>query len=109
GALATGEPQLALREGAAYAPRVTPAVGGASLVPPPGKRAWHLGVERKGTLEGLALMPSPRAEAPLRPREVRISVRAAGLNLRDVLTALGLYPGDQALVGGEGAGVVLEV
>src|SRR5207237_1337980 len=35
GALATGEPQLALREGAAYAPRVTPAVGGASLVPPP--------------------------------------------------------------------------
>src|SRR5205823_2420988 len=63
GALAAGEPQVALRDGAAYAPRVTPAGSGGTLVPPGGERAWHLGVERKGTLDGLALMPSPRAEA----------------------------------------------
>ena len=35
-------------------------------------------------------------------------MRAAGLNFRDVLIALGMYPGE-ARVGGEGAGVVLEL
>jgi NADPH:quinone reductase-like Zn-dependent oxidoreductase len=39
---------------------------------------------------------------------VRVGVRAAGLNFRDVLIALGVYPGE-ARVGSEGAGVVLEV
>ncbi|KOV64276.1 alcohol dehydrogenase catalytic domain-containing protein, partial [Streptomyces sp. MMG1121] len=40
--------------------------------------------------------------------EVRIAVRAAGLNFRDVLIALGMYPGEAPL-GSEGAGVVVEV
>ena len=40
--------------------------------------------------------------------EVRVAVRAAGVNFRDVLAALGMYPGEVA-IGGEGAGVVLEV
>ena len=40
--------------------------------------------------------------------EVRVGVRAAGLNFRDVLLALGMYPGE-AVMGSEGAGVVLEV
>ena len=40
--------------------------------------------------------------------QVRVGVRAGGLNFRDVLVALGMYPGE-ATVGGEGAGVVLEV
>ncbi|MDB1090459.1 zinc-binding dehydrogenase, partial [Streptomyces sp. ACA25] len=40
--------------------------------------------------------------------EVRVSVRAAGLNFRDVLNVLGMYPGEVAL-GGEAAGVVVEV
>ncbi|WP_405885396.1 type I polyketide synthase [Streptomyces sp. NBC_01384] len=46
---------------------------------------------------------------PLAPREVRISMRAAGVNFRDVLTALGMYPGDATAIGLEGAGVVTEV
>ncbi|RQX59711.1 beta-ketoacyl synthase, partial [Micromonospora chalcea] len=45
----------------------------------------------------------------LGPREVRVRVRAAGLNFRDVLNALGLYPGDAGPLGGEGAGEVVEV
>ncbi|MGC4750768.1 alcohol dehydrogenase catalytic domain-containing protein, partial [Micromonospora sp. DT201] len=40
--------------------------------------------------------------------EVRIGVRAAGLNFRDVLIALGMYPGEAPL-GSEAAGVVIEV
>jgi polyketide synthase 12 len=44
----------------------------------------------------------------LEPGWVRVGVRAGGLNFRDVLMALGMYPGE-AVVGSEGAGVVLEV
>lgn len=36
-----------------------------------------------------------------------MAVRAAGVNFRDVMITLGMYPGDAAL-GGEGAGVVVE-
>jgi NADPH:quinone reductase-like Zn-dependent oxidoreductase/NAD(P)-dependent dehydrogenase (short-subunit alcohol dehydrogenase family) len=39
---------------------------------------------------------------------VRIAVRAAGVNFRDVLIALGVYPGS-ARIGAEGAGVVVAV
>ncbi|MFE4455709.1 MDR/SDR family oxidoreductase, partial [Streptomyces sp. NPDC056796] len=41
--------------------------------------------------------------------EVRVGVRATGVNFRDVLVALGVVPGGEALFGCEGAGVVLEV
>ena len=37
-----------------------------------------------------------------------MAVRAAGMNFRDVMSALGLVPGQEVL-GGEGAGVVTEV
>ena len=40
--------------------------------------------------------------------QVRVGVRAAGLNFRDVLIALGMYPGDAGLLGSEGAGIVTE-
>ena len=68
---------------------------------------WRLAIERKGSLEGLKIVGSD-AQRPLGVHEVRIGVRAAGLNFRDVLIALGIYPGDAPL-GSEAAGVVLEV
>uniref|UniRef100_UPI0030F4294C SDR family NAD(P)-dependent oxidoreductase n=1 Tax=Streptomyces sp. GSL17-111 TaxID=3121596 RepID=UPI0030F4294C len=95
------EPQLALREGKVLAPRLArvPAV--------PSDDAWRLSTRRKGSLEDLAVVPSDGAR-PLGAGEVRIAVRAAGLNFRDVLIALGTYPGDVPL-GSEAAGVVVEV
>ncbi|MEU3254881.1 SDR family NAD(P)-dependent oxidoreductase [Streptomyces sp. NPDC006997] len=95
------EPQLALRDGDLLAPRLarTPAQ--------PTGSTWRLGIERKGSLDGLALLPSD-ADRPLGAREVRVGIRAAGLNFRDVLIALGTYPGEAPL-GSEAAGVVLEV
>ena len=69
---------------------------------------WRLDIEEKGTLENLELVAAPEASAPLGPGQVRIAVGAAGLNFRDVLIALGFYPGE-ASIGGEGAGVVVEV
>ncbi|MFJ8587851.1 type I polyketide synthase [Streptomyces sp. NPDC093595] len=97
--LDTGEPQVAVRGDAVFAPRLTTAAA-------PADDAWHLSVTRKGSLEDVEITPSG-ARRPLGAGEVRIGVRAAGVNFRDVLIALGLYPEDVPL-GAEAAGVVLE-
>ncbi|MEU9993691.1 SDR family NAD(P)-dependent oxidoreductase [Streptomyces sp. NPDC048045] len=102
------EPQLAVRDGALLVPRIGPATLDGALVPPAGTTAWRLEVRERGTLDHLALEPSPQALAPLGDGEVRIAVRAAGVNFRDVLNTLGLYPGDPGPLGLEGAGVVTE-
>ncbi|MCX4399819.1 type I polyketide synthase [Streptomyces sp. NBC_01767] len=107
-ALATGEPQLALRAGDVLVPRLARVTSDGALVPPSGDGPWRLDITEKGTLNNLALTPCPDAAGPLAPGAVRVGVRAAGVNFRDVLIALGMYPGD-ATMGIEGAGVVLEV
>jgi acyl transferase domain-containing protein/NADPH:quinone reductase-like Zn-dependent oxidoreductase/acyl carrier protein len=60
-----------------------------------------------GLLENLTFQPRSRR----RPEtgEVEIAVRAAGLNFRDVLNALGLYPGEAGPLGGECAGVITAI
>ncbi|MEU6557714.1 SDR family NAD(P)-dependent oxidoreductase [Streptomyces sp. NPDC046915] len=105
-ALAAGPAQIALRGGDVLVPRLARAATGGALVPPR-DRPWKLDVVGQGMLESLSLVPCDEATAPLRPHEIRIAVRAAGLNFRDVLIALGVHPGDADM--GEGAGVVTEV
>ena len=56
---------------------------------PPGV-PWKLDTTGPGTLENLALMPCPDVLEPLGDGEVRVDVRACGLNFRDVLIALGM-------------------
>ncbi|SCF11063.1 Acyl transferase domain-containing protein [Micromonospora haikouensis] len=107
--LAVAEPQVALRAGTPYAPRLARRVEAATLTPPAGATAWRLDTTARGSLENLTLAPTDAADAPLGPLDVRVRVRAAGLNFRDVLNALGLYPGDPGPPGGEAAGVVTEV
>ncbi|TPQ24106.1 acyltransferase domain-containing protein, partial [Streptomyces sporangiiformans] len=102
------EPQLAVRAGRALAPRLARSGSSAAMLPPAGERAWHLATTGEGTLENLSLVPSPDALEPLAEGEVRVAVRAAGVNFRDALIALGMYPG-AATLGSEGAGVVTEV
>ncbi|WP_247667463.1 type I polyketide synthase [Micromonospora sp. C81] len=106
-ALATGEPQIAARNGALFAPRLARAATGPALIPPAGV-PWRLDVPVKGTLDNLALVPCPEVDEPLGPGQVRIAVRATGLNFRDVLIALDMYP-DVAQLGSEGAGVVTAI
>nr|BAD08373.1 polyketide synthase modules 1-3 [Streptomyces halstedii] len=105
---AADEPELAFRNGNAYAPRLVRSVSEGGLVPPSDAASWRLDVLSQGTLENLALIPSDADERTLAPGEVRIAVRAAGVNFRDVLVALGMYP-TKADIGGEAAGLVLEV
>ncbi|NUT97558.1 MAG: SDR family NAD(P)-dependent oxidoreductase, partial [Saccharothrix sp.] len=96
------EPQVLLRAGEAWVPKVVPL----DVVRTP-DTDWHWDAVERGTLENLTPVTRPRT--PLEPHEVRIEVRAAGLNFRDVLIGLDLYPGDDARIGGEAAGVVVEV
>jgi acyl transferase domain-containing protein/NADPH:quinone reductase-like Zn-dependent oxidoreductase/acyl carrier protein len=104
---ASGEPQLAVREGAVYVPRLASVESG-ELLALPDQASWQLSSDGQGTLAGLNLVSNPQSEEPLQEGQVRIAMRAAGLNFRDVLLALNSYPGE-APFGWEGAGVLTEV
>ncbi|MEJ2870700.1 SDR family NAD(P)-dependent oxidoreductase, partial [Actinomycetospora sp. OC33-EN08] len=106
-ALASGEPQLALRDGAVHRLRLS-ADAPADTLTPPDVAAWRLESTDPGTIDALDLLAAPDLDRPLAADEVRVAVRAAGVNFRDVMLALGLYPG-QVAMGGEAAGVVVEV
>ncbi|MFF4661308.1 SDR family NAD(P)-dependent oxidoreductase [Streptomyces sp. NPDC001381] len=110
-ALGHADPQLALREGSVHLPRIARTDPADALRPPHtgSGTAWRLDMVRKGTLDGLALVAAPDAERALADGEIRIAVRAAGVNFRDVLNALGMYPGPARDFGLEGAGVITEV
>ncbi|RKT56258.1 type I polyketide synthase [Saccharothrix australiensis] len=98
------EAEFAVRGGVARVPRLTRVAR--PLTPPDGP--WRLEDVGTGGIDDLALVARPGLAEPPGPGEVRIALRAAGLNFRDVLIALDVYPG-AALLGGEGAGVVLDV
>ncbi|WP_345639387.1 SDR family NAD(P)-dependent oxidoreductase, partial [Rugosimonospora acidiphila] len=104
-ALPTDEPQLALRGTTLFAPRLATATPPPLAVPP--DTNWHVRTTGRGTVDDLVAVELP--DGPLGPREVRVAVRAAGVNFRDVLIALGMYPDPHALPGSEAAGIVLEV
>ncbi|MYQ89836.1 MULTISPECIES: SDR family NAD(P)-dependent oxidoreductase, partial [unclassified Streptomyces] len=103
------ETQLAVRGGAVHAARLVRHSRKGVLAAPEGEAAWRMEVSPDGSLDGLALRAHPASSAPLEPGQIRIAVRAAGLNFRDALNALGLYPGEAGPPGIEGAGVVTEV
>ena len=104
--LACGEPQLVIRAGTVYAARLAPASPQPVLGLPDGQSGWRLAAGGGGTLEDLVVESCPRVE--LAAGQVRVAVQAVGVNFRDVLVALGMYPGPAEL-GAEGAGVVVEV
>jgi polyketide synthase 7 len=99
-----GEPQLVVRSGVVHAPRLAPVGAGAVLELPAG--GWRLAAGEGGTLEDLVVQSCPHVG--LAAGQVRVAVAAVGVNFRDVLVALGMYPGGGEL-GAEGAGVVVEV
>ncbi|QLL09757.1 type I polyketide synthase [Mycobacterium vicinigordonae] len=102
--LRCAEPQLAVRSGVVYGPRLVRADSAAILTLPDG--LWRLAVGDGGTLQDVSARRSEPVE--LSPGQVRVAVGAVGVNFRDVLVALGMYPGGGEL-GAEGAGVVVEV
>ncbi|MFD0822386.1 MDR/SDR family oxidoreductase, partial [Micromonospora zhanjiangensis] len=90
-------------------PRLRRAAELAGLPVPDGDEPWQLDASVKGSLDRLELVPCPEANAPLAEGQVRLAVRAAGLNFRDILITLGMVRDDGRPAASEGAGVVLEV
>ncbi|MEZ4727505.1 MAG: type I polyketide synthase [Caldilineaceae bacterium] len=98
------EPQVALRPHARYVARLARYSNQSAATD---AEAYRLEIPTRGTLDNLQLRPVAR-RAPS-AGEVEVRVHATGLNFRDVLNVLGLYPGDPGAPGGECAGVVVAV
>jgi hypothetical protein len=106
------EDQIALRPDGRYVARLVrlPGVAGDERqkdLAPAGERQFKLEIATPGVLDNLTLRAAPRQ--PPAAGEIEIQVQAAGLNFLDVMSAMGLRPGDDAapiLLGGECAGVV---
>lgn len=99
------ESQIALRQDARYVARLTryPTQPGLAMPAAP----YRLEITERGSLDNLQLRPVER-RAPA-PDEIEIQVQASGLNFRDLLNVLGLYPGDPGPLGGECSGIVVAV
>ncbi len=105
-ALSRGDEEaLAFRGGVPYASRLVashrPSARETLRIP---GGAFRLEIGEPGLLEKLSFRPVARV-APGRG-EIEIEIQATSLNFRDVLNALGMYPGDSGPLGTECAGVV---
>jgi polyketide synthase 12/epothilone polyketide synthase D len=99
----SGEDQIALRAEGRFVARLLRAdfdSPAAEPSAPAGDRAYALETRRPGTLESLSLREAARREPG--PGEIEIEVQAAGLNLLDVLLALGALPDDAPGAGAQG-------
>ncbi|MDT5209780.1 MAG: hypothetical protein QOF67_2195, partial [Mycobacterium sp.] len=100
------EPELALRQGKFLAARLQPWARSGHLAVPR-STDYVLAPTERGAIDNLRL-----AETEVTPPsagQVQVRVEAAGLNFRDVLNVLGLYPGDPGLIGGDFSGIVTEL
>ena len=100
------EPELALRQGKYLVPRLLPWSRSGHL-PIPRATDYILEPTERGAIDNLRLVET--VVAPPSAGQVQIRVEAAGLNFRDVLNVLGLYPGDPGRIGGDLSGIVTEV
>lgn len=102
-----GEDRIAYREGKRYVARLLSsedARGGKRPLP---THPFQLDITERGILDNLYLRPTTRHQPTA--GEVEIRVYATGLNFRDVLKALGMYPGPVGPFGDECAGEVVAV
>lgn len=110
-----GEDQIAVRKGSrVFAARLSSCKNKPEQSPPTlplpaltEDEAYYLDVNERGTLDGLAF--KTRARKQPGANEIEIHLHVSGLNFRDVLNALGQYPGDAGQLGFECGGVVFAV
>ncbi|WP_131811641.1 SDR family NAD(P)-dependent oxidoreductase, partial [Mycolicibacterium peregrinum] len=100
------EPEIAVRQGKLLASRLLPWSRSGNLTVPRGSD-YVLAPTERGAIDNLRITEK---EVPA-PDEgyVQVRVEAAGLNFRDVLNVLGLYPGDPGPIGGDFAGIVTQL
>jgi NADPH:quinone reductase-like Zn-dependent oxidoreductase/acyl carrier protein len=100
------EPELAVRQGKLLASRLLPWARSGHLAVPR-STDYVLAPTERGAIDNLRL-----TETDVPPPDegyVQVWVDAAGLNFRDVLNVLGLYPGDPGPIGGDFAGTVTQL
>jgi len=104
-----GEDQVAYRGAERLAARLSNRrIGDAAVTPVPADDVpFRLRIPDTGLLEDLTFEPAPRIKPG--PDEVEIRVKAVGLNFKDVMGALRMYPGDAGPPGKECSGVVMAV
>lgn len=100
------EPEIAMRQGKLLASRLLPWARSGHLTVPRGGD-YVLAPTERGAIDNLRItekdVPAPDEGY------VQVRVEAAGLNFRDVLNVLGLYPGDPGPIGGDFAGIVTQL
>jgi NADPH:quinone reductase-like Zn-dependent oxidoreductase/NADP-dependent 3-hydroxy acid dehydrogenase YdfG/acyl carrier protein len=107
GGLGRSEPELGVRGGDIFAPRLREPTPVSSSALSGASRRKVLRIRKRGALDALTFETEPRR--PPAAGEVEIGIRAAGLNFRDVLNTLGMYPGDPGALGSECSGNILAV
>ncbi len=103
------EKELAIRINKILVPRLVSINKTDALTISQETKNWNLRIENRGTIEAIKIASNPDVERHLVSGEVRIEVKACGLNFRDVLGVLGMLLVDPGPIGFEGAGVVVEV
>lgn len=108
GALGTPvvEPEMAVRQGRFLVSRLLHWARTGHL-PMPRSDDYALAPTERGAIDNLRLTETE--VTPPAANEVQVRIEAAGLNFRDVLNVLGLYPGDPGPIGGDLCGVVTEI
>jgi acyl transferase domain-containing protein/acyl-CoA synthetase (AMP-forming)/AMP-acid ligase II/acyl carrier protein len=101
---ADAEEQVIFRGGTRYVARLGQQQSGRERSH---RQTWQLHVPTRGSLDELEWRVASRREPA--PGELEVRVRATGLNFRDVLNALDMYPGDAGSLGLECAGEVVTV
>jgi len=102
------EDQVAYREGARFVARLRAMQrADMGLLDLPYGQPYRLEIVSRGQLDNVALRPMLRQKPG--PGQVEVKIRATGLNFRDVLNVLDLYPGDPGPLGGECAGEIVAV
>ncbi|MCD0453803.1 SDR family NAD(P)-dependent oxidoreductase, partial [Actinocorallia sp. API 0066] len=107
-ATAADQGEIRIRDGRIEVPRLMRAADDRLELP---ADAWVLSASEAATVEAVAAVPWPAASERLEAGQVRVGIRACGVNFRDVLVTLGMIPpiaGAGLRLGGECAGVVLE-
>ena len=99
-----GENQIAYRFGRRRAARLVRNGEIAGRLAPDVDAAWKVEPDAGGSLEALQVVKLPPGK--LQPGQVRVALKAFGLNFRDVFVSIGL---DRASLGGEFCGEVLEI
>jgi acyl transferase domain-containing protein/NADPH:quinone reductase-like Zn-dependent oxidoreductase/NADP-dependent 3-hydroxy acid dehydrogenase YdfG/acyl carrier protein len=98
--------QTTVRDGVIFVPQLCEVTSDHGLTPPD-TNTWRLAATGADGISGLELCAYP--DQPLSPGQIRVAVRAASINFRDVLMTVGFFPGMTHVLGADAAGVVVDV